>query len=258
MARSTNAYLCAALIVVWAAWLVWRHRTSVQVVVARYGEELDWLQQPPFDRFTDVVVYDKNDKGDTSAGNPPPGARVVKLPNVGREPHTYLTHIVDNWHSLADVTLFVMGSCTALPEKWDKATWVARHVQATNDSAFPDERLDAPLHQTLGTFEMPYYKSSSAANARLNPDSTMLRCPERPFGAWLTANRLPPVDGVLYQGVFAVSRDLIRQHPRELYQRLLRYVDHHSNPEAGHFLERAWLSVFHPVPSSCRRSTAQK
>ena len=31
------------------------------------------------------------------------------LPNVGRESHTYLHHIINNYHCLADVTLFVQG-----------------------------------------------------------------------------------------------------------------------------------------------------
>lgn len=39
-----------------------------------------------------------------------PAAGATRLPNVGREAHTYLHHLTERYHSLADVTLFVMGS----------------------------------------------------------------------------------------------------------------------------------------------------
>lgn len=72
---------------------------------------------------------------------------------------------------------------------------------------------------------------------------------------------------VVWQGMFAVHRDHVRQRSRDGYARLCAYVDHHSgptsffmpgaqkkpdsNPEAGHYLERAWLAVFAPIPTRC-------
>ena len=90
-------------------------------------------------------------------------------------------------------------------------------------------------------------------NARANPERTLLRCPERPFRAWYRLNFEPDAapDLVVYYGIFAVHRDHVRHRDPPGYRRLLRYVDHHSNPEAGHYLERAWLAVFHPIPPEC-------
>ena len=47
----------------------------------------------------------------TSAGAGPaaPEAASVVLPNVGKEQHAYLTHIVRNYDSLADWTAFIHG-----------------------------------------------------------------------------------------------------------------------------------------------------
>lgn len=228
---------------------------DIQVVVARYAEDLAWLTDPPFDTLKNVIVYDKNDGGDASHGNPPPYARVERLPNVGREGHTYLHHIVTHWDTLADVTVFVMGSCRDTRQKWIKAAWVARRVQDTGDSAIPDTALARPLHEALGDFSIESYGSSDATNARLNPETYLLPCPHRPLGVWLRANGMPPVHGVTARAMFAVSRRHIQQRPRAFYEGLLRYLDHHSNPEAGQFLERAWLAVFHPIPLACRSST---
>ena len=49
---------------------------GIELVVSRYAEDLSWLALAPFGSFKRVTVYDKNDRGDKSAGNPPPYARV--------------------------------------------------------------------------------------------------------------------------------------------------------------------------------------
>lgn len=62
----------------------------MEVVVARYKEDIEWTRKIPYK----VTVYTKNDR---------------LLPNIGREPHTYLYHIITRWDSLADYTAFVQG-----------------------------------------------------------------------------------------------------------------------------------------------------
>ena len=50
-----------------------------------------------------------------------------------------------------------------------------------------------------------------------------------------------------YSGIFAVSRKHIRQRSSQSYRMLVEYINKHSNPEAGHYFERAWLAIFSPV-----------
>jgi hypothetical protein len=92
---------------------------GVEVVVARYCEDLSWLQVLPGPWRT--TVYDKSrggprqtvethwykSPGGPDFGEPWPGA--VELPNRGAEAHTYLHHISAKWDALADVTLFMQG-----------------------------------------------------------------------------------------------------------------------------------------------------
>lgn len=69
----------------------------LELVVAHYNEDLAWLRRvPPEFR---VTVYHKG-----AADSP--GER---LPNVGREAHTYLYHLAEHYDDLADVTIFVQG-----------------------------------------------------------------------------------------------------------------------------------------------------
>ena len=42
------------------------------------------------------------------------------------------------------------------------------------------------------------------------------------------------------------KKDII-QHSIERYQLLLNTVNNHSNPEAGHYIERSWGAIFYPL-----------
>lgn len=68
---------------------------SRAVVVSRFNEDTSWTGEL---QNVALTVYDKGE------GNGP-----NKLANIGREAHTYFTHIVNNYDNLADVTFFLQG-----------------------------------------------------------------------------------------------------------------------------------------------------
>ena len=89
-------------------------RRKLQVVLVRHDEDISWS-----DSFAAVrTVYDKPgtelptlplEFSSAGAGPVTPEAASVVLPNVGREQHVFLTHIVRNYDSLADWTAFLHG-----------------------------------------------------------------------------------------------------------------------------------------------------
>ncbi|KAI4132809.1 MAG: hypothetical protein LQ338_000513 [Usnochroma carphineum] len=72
-----------------------------EIVVAHYYEDLSWLKQSG----AECCVYSKG--GNKNAPELP--FAFEPLPNIGREGHTFLYHIVNNYDNLAEVTLFVQG-----------------------------------------------------------------------------------------------------------------------------------------------------
>lgn len=66
------------------------------VIIARYREDVSWADELGFDH----VVYDKS-------GDPVQNAR--PLPNIGREAHTYFSHIVAEYDRLAPMNVFLQG-----------------------------------------------------------------------------------------------------------------------------------------------------
>ena len=65
---------------------------SHTIVVSHYRENLDWLWTLP-DDITKVIIYHKGDRLDLIPKNHPM-VEVHTLPNIGREGHTILYHIL--------------------------------------------------------------------------------------------------------------------------------------------------------------------
>jgi len=78
---------------------------NIELVVSRYNEDLEWLKNKKF-RYP-TTIYNK---GTNDNFYKPKGCKVVKLPNVGREGHTYLHHVIDHYDSLPQLTIFLPGS----------------------------------------------------------------------------------------------------------------------------------------------------
>ena len=72
---------------------------KTEMIIARYNEDLSWLELVPKD--IKITIYNKG-KDDISYP-------FIQLPNIGRESHTYMYHIVNNYDNLADMTIFCQG-----------------------------------------------------------------------------------------------------------------------------------------------------
>ena len=71
------------------------------LIIARYNENLDWLTK--FNDFK-ILVYNKCEDLEQNSN-----FKVLKLENLGRESHTWLTHIVYNYNNLNDINIFLQG-----------------------------------------------------------------------------------------------------------------------------------------------------
>jgi len=64
------------------------------IILARYNEDINWLKDS--DQFDEIFIYDKGeDKANIVLDNVK--VNILSLPNIGRETHTYLTHIINNY-----------------------------------------------------------------------------------------------------------------------------------------------------------------
>ena len=77
---------------------------KIEIVIARYNEDLTWLKKIP--KTIKITIYNKGLDDIKIAGVK---YDIIKLPNIGRESHTYLYHIINNYDNLAHKTIFCQG-----------------------------------------------------------------------------------------------------------------------------------------------------
>ena len=201
-------------------------RLPCELVIARYNEDILWSRN--FSKCTLTTVYNK---GKAHPKGLHETARSVQLPNVGREAHTFLHHIVRHYDHLATTTIFFQGAINTRVE----------------------QRLGPPERYMRNGVDRFYGNNVRAMGRRngygwhLHSDS--VRASGHTLGSFF-ANVLhrnlsqssPWVPGAY----FSVGRNAVHRNSRRYYQRIMQNTNLsvHSAPEEAHFMERAWMSIF--------------
>ena len=218
---------------------------SLEIVVARYNEKLQWLRDAPFNKYP-VIVYNKGPNENFEKTSMI--QRVVPLPDVGREGHTYLYHIIQNYDSLADITCFFPGS-TDTEHKMEKATAIFKEIETKHKKTVLacHYKMDN-ISKELYSFELDKYHATNEDNNIANNNYNIEPSKIRPFGKWFKHHFGDTVITCAVGGmVFSVSREDILKKPKAHYEKLLKEVDSHSNPETGHYFERSIEAIFYPI-----------
>ena len=210
------------------------------ICVSRYNEDLLWTLEYPFNQFK-YIVYNK---GVNDLFEKKYVTEVIPLPNVGRCDHTYLYHIVNNYTTLPMVVLFLPGS-TNMEYKKRIASKLLLRVLETRKAYFIGDEKESIL-KMFHSFSQNEYCCQNPFNRQLNNESTLFPCPQRPFGNWFLQHGFTDVNHYCFYGIFSVDKRDILQHPLLRYKKLLKELSVHSNPEVGHYTERAWASIFGP------------
>lgn len=229
-------------------------RTGIEMVISHFNEDLSFIASLPWSELDAIYVYTKTDDIRNlvfPAGVP--NVIVIPLPNVGRCDHTYLYHIIKRYDNLAAVTIFLPGSCT-LPEKLPQMQYTMHMAIKERDSIFFAICPSGPgvdYRKELKNFQLDEWKSTHKDNDRNHPEAKLEPCVIRPFGDWYKQTiGNEPLSFLVLRGIFAVSKEHVHNRPIEFYQKLIGFVSAHSNPEAGHYIERSWSTVFMPYPKS--------
>ena len=196
-------------------------KKDIEIVVARYNENLNWLNH----YFKFITVYNK--------GNSRLCDKDIKLDNIGRESHTYLTHIIDNWDNLSEKTFFCQGYIN------DHATWpIYKYLFNNRHLTINLDCHQSTCYQFWGHLIIndPKYLNSISYSPYT-------------FGQWwdkYVKKKKPfPNDFKWGSGaIFSVSKSLIKENSLEYYQNLRDSLRNCQNPEEGHYFERSWFYIF--------------
>ena len=185
----------------------------MKFVVARYQENLDWTNG-----LSDCIIYNKGSDAPNSKH------QYITLPNIGREGHTYLHHIIQNYDQLDEYTCFLQGY------PFDHSPDLAKRILE-----FP---VPPPpflfVSNRLYTVNLSYDPTDTSLH------SLLISTYEKIFGTRKTDHNFTFGAGAQ----FIVSRDAIRSRPKSFYENMLPLLDHHINPPEGFVVERFWGMIF--------------
>lgn len=217
---------------------------DIELVVSRYNEDLEWLKEEPFNKYR-VICYNKGKNDDFYK---PPNMRIVNLENVGREGHTYFYHILNNYDTLANITMFLPGSCNYSYKNDLAKRWI-NEIEQNNSAVFIGEYYTEPgIQNAMYDFTMDEYQSTGISNQKMNPENKTFPSEIRPYGKWFEKHfGNIVIQYVASKCIFCVQNKNIIQHPKSYYEVFLQELNKHSNPEVGHYFERSWAAVFHPM-----------
>lgn len=218
--------------------LVLNMAVHFEIVVAHYNENLQWLEHI----FDEVTIYSK---GDAPAND---FERTFSLPNIGREGHTFLYHIVSRYDTLADTTLFLQGEIHAWKEGTPPHTELS--LPELCERSLTLTGLSAMGFGLPGMFDkwnsMEWDKDPRRWLERRGKGMRMSDLTPAQFWYFIFNTEHPESVAWTGSGIFAVTSKAIRRRPLSFWQNLLEYFEmlNHANPEEGHFLERFWMSIF--------------
>ncbi len=203
-----------------------------RLIIARYDEDLDWLKE--YDDFK-IIVYNKGERISSNTF-----FNVINLENKGRESHTWLYHIVNNYYDLNEINVFLQGkiddlNCMAYKNPND-------YLKKINKYGFKVSRygLLGPFHWDWNVnIDKDIRYKKQWENNKISRSSIGFRN----FSKKLFPN-IPLFVATSYSGCFAVKKEIIQQHKLVFYEELLDILSQNENPIEGHYMERLWCYIF--------------
>lgn len=189
---------------------------KIDIVIARYKENIDWINRFNNTTINNIFIYNKFYDLD------------IKLPNVGREAHTYLYHIINNYNNLNDITIFLQGDpfphCRNLYSIVDNIHNMNYDILPFNNIIVENEQSINRKHKILHPYGLFLaYFMDLLFGIKMDIDQTVT---------------------VTYGAQFACTKQTILNRPREFYEFLLKFVSYDTNPIESYIFERLWLYIF--------------
>lgn len=241
-------------------------KKKMEIVIARYNEDLTWIE--PY--LSNTTIYNKGlDYIDNS----------IKIPNVGRESHTYLYHIINNYDNLADRTIFFQGGG---PSFGYQGAGKGGHLFSNytfNNYISSTKPLEYIMTSRIKS-DLSKISVRNGYDKYVNISTPITNQPDKkkPLDFWkpwsdfkgfqkfiekkrrqyphslsLTqywnkyiSDKYPIPDELFYaQGAqFSVTRETIHKNPKQFYQQLIKELDYMVDPYQGYYMEWLWFYIF--------------
>jgi hypothetical protein len=215
-----------------------------QLIVSRYNEDTSWTKN-----FKNTIIYNK---GNEIQSNHP----VINLENVGREAHTYLHHIIENYDNLADVNCFMQG----FPFDHLKI-WFGMENDALGLHRFKKQYLEIPENHLMCNCALSInlndcYKNHLEYDKNNLPQDSRHEIPIRNNEIWhdwwyskIDPSKLVDIykpTRMFWSALFSVRKEAILSNSKDYYKMLIKDLDH-VHPIHAYYFESSWSYIFNIV-----------
>ncbi len=188
----------------------------IKIVVSRYNEDIEWTN-----KLENVIIYNKgNELLDKKTKH-----KIINLPNVGKEGHTYYQYIYDNYDNLDDYTIFLQGNpFDHSPKLFENIKYLEENIIQNNIQfkLLSEWIITISLEGCSCHKDLPLKK----VYKKLFPNKEEIT-EQFQFGAGAQ---------------FIVSKELILKRPKDFYLNIINLLNYDVNPIEGFVIER-----FHPL-----------
>jgi len=183
---------------------------KINVLVAHYNENLDWIKNV---KFRCVVISRK-------------GLEQEVKPNKGNEASIYLEYIIEHYHDLANYTIFVHGH---------RNDWHHK------------ENIDSKINRL--TFNNEYFNINDQTVGKIDDNSLTYMLKSKLMDDVLNLiDKSIDIRDIQYRcsAQFYVSKDKIQSNPIEFYKKLydLLIETHETSYWSGRAFEYLWHVIF--------------
>tara|TARA_B100000902_G_C27236121_1_gene877503 strand:- start:212 stop:1303 length:1092 start_codon:yes stop_codon:yes gene_type:complete len=228
----------------------------INLIIARYNENLDWLKNVP--ENINIIIYNK---GKNDINYP-----FISLPNIGRESHTYLYYIINNYDKLGDINIFCQGNPFEHNPNFLKYLLKVNEFEPIQpltyyyDTNLPNKVYRDRYFKTNKTnlfvtyvnndfvVRYPFFIYNSFNIKFFNNIKKILNVNnlldyyKKKFNLTnIDLNNLMPYS---YSAIFSVNKKIIKERSLNFYKVILNELVNTTKFDLGYILERLWLSIF--------------
>lgn len=231
---------------------------NIQLVVARFNENLDWLL---ILKNLDIVIYNKGEENidyiKYNLNNLNIKCEIINIPNIGREGSTYIDHIINNYKKLYNYTIFVQAfPFDHCPNIYSKIIDFVNNLENINFTFLNNKLLECDfLGRSVQLCEVggyDYLPMVDVYNNLFNNKIIIKTKKKNPF-------ELEDLKGPIFEfgagAQFIVSKKIIKKKPISFYKKIhnifkkpikefngIKYTI--INPLEGFVIERLWKYIF--------------
>jgi hypothetical protein len=245
--------------------------SSIEIVIARYNENLEWVLNIP--KEYKIYVYNKsNNINELNYIKNVKNLKIIQQPNIGRESHTYLTHIINNYNNLSDKIVFTQGDPIFHNEKfiellnnhekfdiiqplsayYDKTTTPPKEILNKTKNLWLDNlpiHLDYTDIQFRTMYPYYYYTWNEVIINAINDRYDLYDYIKNELN--IKNIRKKYLIPFCYAAIFSVTKKIIHTRTIEFYNKILNFLIYDKQImlnkkiiDNGYIIERLWMSIF--------------